>query len=150
MKKLLSHPATNAVCISLFSAFYATMFFITASHLEFKQALAEDIEASYFHSISSFFHDGSHVYIAYALIALTVLVVALLIWRRATYDEYHTTVLANCLVIAMVLTMLAIAVLFVSVVLNPECIIQKFMLFAALHWATVVLSDLVYVLFFRR
>jgi hypothetical protein len=84
------------------------------------------------------------------MIAVTILVVVLLVISRRPYDEYHTAILNNCLLVAVVLTLVAIAVFFVIVLNEPSGIVGKFTLFIAIHWTTVVFANLAYVLLCRR
>ena len=132
MKKLLKSPIFNAVCISLFTAFYAIVFMIYSGDAH-----------------SGFTIPASFIYIACALIAVTLIVVILLVTRRRAFDEYHTSILLYCLAAAIILTLLAIAIFFLVIVNVPVQIAEKFTIFIVIHWAMVVLSDLVYVLLCR-
>ncbi len=125
MKKWLRNPRTNAVGLSAFSLFYAVVFW-----------LADPGGAGY-------------TALPFAMLAATAMTVCLLIVRKRAYDEYHTELLIQCLVIALLLTMLAIAAFFLIVLADPTGITGKFMLFIAVHWVTVVLADLTYVVITR-
>jgi len=149
MKRILRHPAVNAVCISLFTAFYGFIFIVTSKHGEFKNLLyysnTKQPGNTFMKGWSNFLAEGYHDYIAYAMIIITFLIVVLLLLRRHPYDEYHTTLLINCLAVAAVLTLLAIAVFYLLILSDPNGIVEKFTLFIVIHWVTVVLCDLVYV-----
>jgi len=149
MKQLLKSPVINAICISVFTAFYALVFIMTSKSIEFKNNLYYKESESFWSAWSSFLANGHQSYIAYILIAVTVLVVALLILRRRPHDEYHTLILSNCLVVATVLTLAAIAIFYLMIVIEPNGIIEKFSLFIVIHWITVVFANLVYVLLCR-
>lgn len=153
MNRILRHPATNGVCISLFSAFYALIFIITSKHIEFTRLIYYSRKNhntdSFWESWGDFLAAGYHAYIAYALIAVTVLVVILLSLRRRAYDEYHTSLLIQCLIVALMLTLIAIAVFFLMILSDANGIVEKFTLFITIHWATVVLADSAYVLLCR-
>ena len=84
------------------------------------------------------------------MIGLTVIIIAMLLMRRRKYDEYHAAILANWLIAALVLTMIAIAVFYLTILIDPTAIGEKFGLFIDAHWVTVVLSDFAYVLLCRR
>ena len=148
MKGFLKNPIINAVCISLFTAFYGLIFIVTSGHVEF-ESLLYYIRATRNHRFwtgwSSFLALGHHVYIAYALIAITILVVLMLLFRRRPYDEYHVAKLIQCLAVAAILTLIAIAAFYLMILSDSNGIVEKFTLFIAIHWTTVVLSDLVYV-----
>lgn len=148
MKGILKNPAVNAVCLSLFTAFYAAIFIVTSGHNEFESLLYYS-RSTGFHPFwtgwSSFLASGHHVFIAYTLIVITFLVVLMLIFRRRPYDEYHTSILIQCLVAAAILTLVAIAVFYLMILSDSNGIVEKFTLFIVVHWTTVVVADLVYV-----
>lgn len=152
MKGILKNPVINAVCISLFTAFYGIIFIVTSGHVEFESLLYYTRAAKappFWPGWSNFLASGNHVYIAYGLIAITILVVLMLLFRRRSYDEYHVAILIQCLAIAAVLTLIAIAAFYLMVLSDPNGIIEKFTLFIVIHWSTVVLADLGYVFICR-
>jgi heme A synthase len=149
MKRLIKSPIVNAVCIGLFSLLYSICFGMSVG------AVQHELQSDSLHSHhpfwaawSGFLAAGHGMYITWALAAVTILVIALLLLRRRPYDDYHTAILIHCLVAALVLTMIAIGVLFV-LALSPAWIMSKITLFIAVHWATVVLSNLAYVFLCR-
>lgn len=153
MKRILRHPAINAICISLFTAFYGLIFYTTSRRTEFKNLLyysgTKQTNNPFWEGWSNFLAARYHAYIAYAMIAITLLVVILLMLRRHPYDEYHTSLLTQCLAVATVLTLIAIAVFYLLILSNSNGIVEKFTLFIVIHWVTVVLADLVYVILCR-
>ncbi|MFB0920933.1 MAG: hypothetical protein QMB62_08640 [Oscillospiraceae bacterium] len=153
MKKLLSRPLVNAICLSLFTAFYGLIFMLSSGHKEFENLLyynrIDNNTPSFWKDFSRFLASGYEAYIAYTLIAVTVLVVILLLLRRHPYDEYHTSLLFGCLSVAAVLTLFAIAVFYLMILSDPNGIVEKFTLFISIHWTVVVLSDLCFVLLCR-
>ncbi|SMC59754.1 hypothetical protein [Papillibacter cinnamivorans] len=153
MKELIRNPAVNAGCIGLFTAFYSLVFFVTAGNVEFSRTLyysAVSKQAVPFWSEwSAFLAAGRHMGIAYAMIGLTVLVILLLISHRKKYDEYHAAVLARCFTVALALTLIAIAVFYLMILSDANGIVEKFTLFVSIHWSTVVMADLAYVLWSR-
>ena len=154
MNRILKYRATNGICLSVVSAFYALVFILTSGNAEFIALLqydaGPDADGSFLGWWSGFLAAGHQVYIACALLALTALVIVLLALRRRPYDEYHMARLMHCLIVALVLTMLAIAIFFLLILSDTSCIVEKFMFFITAHWGTVVLADLVYVLLYRR
>ena len=149
MKRLLKSPATNAVCISIFTVFYTLIFLIPIGNAEFGINYYYQGITPFWSVWSSFLARGYQCYIVYALIAVTALVVALLMIRRRPYDEYHTSILTHCLVAAAVFTLIAIAIFYLMILYDPNGIIEKFSLFIVVHWITVVFADLAYVLLCR-
>lgn len=148
MKNILKYPATNAICISLFTAFYGLIFIVTSGHAEFEELLyytRSTITHTFWSRWSSFLASGHHSYIAFILIALTALVVLMLLFRQKPYDEYHVYSLVQCLVAATVLTMIAIAGFYLIILSDSNGIVEKFTFFIVIHWTTVVLADIVFV-----
>lgn len=152
MKSILKKPAVNAACISLFTAFYALIFIITSGHIEFERLLYYNRTpgaSPFWTGWSNFLAAGHHAYIAYALIAVTILVALMLTFRRHSYDEYHIAHLLQCLAVAVVLTLMAIALFYLIILSDPQGIVEKFTLFIVVHWTTVALADLVFVFICR-
>ncbi len=152
MKRILKNPAINAVGISLFTAFYAIIFIVTSGHVEFANLLYYSRETNphpFWSGWSSFLASGRHVYIAYSLLVITILIVLMLLLRRRPYDEYHVANLVYCLAVAAILTLLAIALFYLLILSEPNGIVEKFTFFIVIHWTTVVLADLVYVFLCR-
>ncbi len=152
MKNILKNPRVNAVCISMFTAFYGLIFIVTSGHVEFERLIYYNKSTGvhqFWTGWSNFLASGHHIYIAYTLIAITVLVVLMLLFRRRPYDEYHVASLIQCLAAAAVLTLIAIAGFYLMILSDSNGIVEKFTLFIAIHWATVVLADLVYVFICR-
>lgn len=153
MMRFLRHPATNACCLGLFTAFYAAVFFLAGPVLRAAGAAALAAERGagnpLWRSWCGLLAAGRQDLVVCAAVLLTAAAVALLVLRRHPYDEYHTALLTQCLAAACVLTLLAIAVFFVLALANPAQFIAQFALFISIHWLTVVLADLVYVLLCR-
>jgi len=122
MKQALKSPILNAICLCLFSAFYSLVYIFIERPM----------------------------YVAIPMICLTVIVVIMLLMRRQRYDEYHVAILSNCLIAALVLTMLAIAAFYLLISFDPSNIDRKFGAFIDTHWVTVVLSDFAYVILCSR
>lgn len=152
MNNLLKNPVTNAIGLSIFTAFYGLIFIITSGHQEFVNLLYYErlsVVQPFWSAWSTFLALGYHAYIAYSLIALSTLIVLMLLLRRHPYDEYHADVLIKCLAVAAILTLAAIALFYLLILSEPNGIVEKFTLFIVIHWGTVVLADLVYVLMCR-
>ncbi len=147
---LLKKPWINAACISVFSGFYALVFLCAAHSEEFVHSLqtsqATQSAPLFWGGWARFLAGGGLVYLACVLLAFTVALVALLLARRRPYDEYHTVRLLHCLAIALVCALIAIAGFLLLVLHDPTGMLEKFMLFIAVHWTTVVLADWGYVL----
>lgn len=153
MMRILRHPATNACCLSLFTVFYAIIFWVASPAMRREGGIAfeacQTAGDSLWKDWCAFLADGHQTGIVYAMLFFAAAAVVLLVLRRHPYDEYHTALLTQCLAVAAVLTLAAIAVFFVLILRDPAFIIVKFTLFITIHWVTVVLADLVYVFLCR-
>jgi len=147
MNRFLRHPATNAIGLSTFSVFYGVLFWAFSDRIQSQTGTSEH---AFWKAWDNFLSCGGHRYIALALLALTVLVVALLLTKHKPYDEYHTAILIQCLAVSVVLALAAIAGFFVLILIDPTQIISKFTLFVTVNWSTVVLADLTYLLLCGR
>ena len=151
MKELLKYPQFNALGIGVFSVFYGFIFIFTAAHYEYESVLyytKPQVEVMPFWSAwSQFLEKGGHGLIG-IVIATAVLIVILLL-RRHTYDEYHTSTLIQCLAVSIILMMAAVAAFYLAVLSNPNGIVEKFTLFIVIHWVTVLLADYVFVFLCR-
>lgn len=144
MKRILRNPITNAAGLSIFTAFYAAIFFLA----DFRDSLyyaGREGATGFWMDWSRFLLDGRQKYLALALIAVCAVTVLLLLTRRRAYDEYHTGYLMQCLSVATVLTLFFIAAFYLLVLLDPVGFVEKFTLFIAVHWTVVTVSDLAYV-----
>ncbi len=151
MMKLLRYPATNGIFICLFSAFYSLIFLFTAGHMEFQHILyyTSDTQKQkpFWGSWAAFLYEGYQQYIGIAMIILTGLIVLLLIKRNRPYDEYQVKVLADRFMAAGFITICAVAFLFFCILSEPAGVVEKITLFTVIHWLSVLLADLVFVLY---
>ena|GEM_PF-552281 len=160
MKRIIKSPAINAVCLGLLTAFYSLVFIGTSGHSEFVNALyysrisaLEDylvVDRYFWLNWSQFLAEGHQKYIAFILIAVSAAVIVMLLLRRRPFDEYDVDRLAVCLIAALVITIIAIAMLYLSFLFASYAIVENFTLFIVVHWVAVVLSDLVFVILRNR
>lgn len=149
MMRIFRRPATNAVCLGLFTAFYSIVFLIASGMVSQSGQAAFEADSGhkepFWKDWCGFLAAGHQFYLLLALVFLTVIVIVMLCLRRHPYDEYHTELLTRCLAVAEVLTLAAIALFFLLVLHDSSDIVPKFTLFIDLHWVTIVVSDFVYV-----
>jgi len=100
MRRILKSPVVNAICISFFTVFYVIVFHIASGSANFQNALSYRDGISFLSAWSNFLASGHQIYIVLILVAVTILNVILLVTRRRLYDEYHISILADCLVAA--------------------------------------------------
>lgn len=154
MIRLLRYPAINGIFISLFSAFYSLIFFITAGHIEFQRILyytSSTLKPKPFWSNwAAFLHAGNQKYIGAAIIILTLLIIVFLIKQHRPYDEYQVKILANCFMTAGFITICAVALLFFYILSEHVGTVEKMTLFIIVHWISVLIADLVFVLYCHK
>lgn len=153
MKRVLQSPIVNAVCISIFTAFYSAVFLLSCSNERFLSSLyyvkSGEQTSLFWYQWSSFLARGNQRYIVLALAAITALTVFFLFARRRNYDEYHISILLTCLAVSIVLTLIANALLYLFILTQLDGIVEKFTLFVTIQWVSIVLADFVFVLICR-
>ena len=146
MNRFFRHPATNAVGLALFSAFYGVIFLGFSPRLLVGTGESQN---PFWQAWDGFLLARGHQYLAIVLLILTALAIVILLRHRSVYDEYHTAILLRCLATAIVLALAAIGGFFALILLDPVGIVSKLMLMVSINWASVVLADLVYLLVCR-
>jgi large-conductance mechanosensitive channel len=153
--KILRYPLVNGVFVSLFSCLYAVILIITSNHIEFQRTLYyTKAKAANSHSLGNnslskwgeFLYNGHQKYIGFAIIALTVFIIVLLILRKNVYDEYHVEILSKCFLTAGLITIVSAAIFFFLVLSEPTAIVEKIILFVILHWTSMLAADLIFIL----
>ena len=147
MIRFLRHPATNAVGVGVFSLFYGIIYLAFSDRL--RPGDATDLQP-FWRVWNDFLNAGGQRYIAVALLALTVAVLILLLTGRKSQDEYQIDILLKCLAIAAVTTLVAIALFFLTVLIDATQIMSKFVLFTSVNWTIVVIADLIYLMLCGR
>lgn len=151
--KYLRYPFFNGAFISLFSSFYAFIFIFTSNHIEFQNILyytkAKAANSNNLSTWGEFLYNGNQKYIGMAMIALTVLIVILLASRKTSYDEYHVAILSNYLLIAGFITICLVAILFFLILSEPMAIVEKITLFVILHWMSILVANLIFIIAYR-
>jgi hypothetical protein len=84
-------------------------------------------------------------YIGYAIIAITIVIVALTIFRKRKYDEYQVNILARGFIIAGVITVFLLPVALILVLSDMNYAIESMFLLLTIQWLSVLVVDLVYV-----
>jgi hypothetical protein len=142
MNRFVRYPTLNAAGLGIYSLFYGVLFLAFSDRIQSQAGLSAH---PFWIAWDAFLQAGGHRYAAYILLALTVLAAVLLFVRRKPYDEYHTAILMQCLAVSLILTLAAIAALFIAVLTDPAGIVGKLTLFVSVNWTTVVLADLIYI-----
>ena len=147
MNKFFRHPATNAVGLAVFSAFYGVIFLGFSPRLLVGTGESQNL---FWQAWDGFLLAQGLRWLAIILLVLTAIALAILLRHRSMQDEYQTALLLRCLSIAIVLALAAIGGFFALVLLDPVGIVSKLTLMVSVNWASVVLAGLVYLLVCRR
>ncbi len=148
--KFLRYPLVNGVFVSLFSFYYACILIITSNHIDFQRTLyytkAKAANSHYLSKWGEFLYNGNQKFFGFAMIAMTVLIIILLILRKNVYDEYHVEILNKCFLTAGLITIIFVAIFFFLVLSEPIAIVEKIMLFVILHWISMLVADFIFIL----
>jgi hypothetical protein len=148
--KFLRYPFVNGAFVSLFTSFYAFILIFTSNHIEFQNILyytkAKAANSSNLSIWGEFLYNGHQKYIGIAMIALTVLIIVLLLLRKKSYDEYHVDILIKSFLIAGFITICLVAIFFFLILSEPIAIVEKITLFVILHWMSMLLADLIFII----
>lgn len=80
------------------------------------------------------------------MIALSIIIIILLVFRKNLYDEYHVEILSKCFLTAGFITICLVAIFFFLILSEPIAIVEKITLFVILHWMSILVADLIYVI----
>lgn len=151
--KCLRYPFVNGAFVSIFSTFYAFILIITSNHVEFQSILyytkAKAANSNNLSTWGEFLYNGHQKYIGMAMLALTVLIIVLLVLRKRSYDEYHVEILSKSFLIAGFITICLVAIFFFLILSEPIAIVEKITLFVILHWMSILVADLIFIIVCR-
>ncbi len=147
MKNLLKRPVINSICLTIFTMFYVICFTLANFSQSIKSSLyyANNTHNSLMKFWSRFLNNNGFLYLAIAFFVLTTVLIFFISKRKKSYDEYQTTILTNCLVISLILTLVAIGVFFVIVLIDPVGIIEKIVLLVTINWTSVFISNFAFI-----
>ncbi|MDD4729733.1 MAG: hypothetical protein PHN55_13430 [Dysgonamonadaceae bacterium] len=148
--KCLRYPFVNGTFVSLFTSFYAFILIFTSKHIEFQNILyytkAKAANSNNLSIWGEFLYNGNQKYIGMAMIVLTVLIIILLVLRKNLYDEYHVEILSKCFLAAGFITICLVAIFFFLILSEPTAIVEKITLFVILHWMSMLVADLIFII----
>lgn len=151
--KFLRYPFVNGTFVSLFTSFYAFILISTSNHIEFQRILyytkAKAANSNNLSIWGEFLYNGNQKYVGMAMIALTVLIIILLVLRKSSYDEYHIEILSKCFLTAGFITICLVAIFFFLILSEPIAIVEKITLFVILHWMSMLVADLIFIIVCR-
>lgn len=144
--KTLKNPKINALLISLVSAFYALLFIFTSNHVEFIRLFSHSktLTSDFWNSWSTFIQNGNMKYIGYVIIALTLTIIFLTVFRKQKYDEYQVNILAKGFIAAGVITILMLPFALLLVLSDNNYSIETLFLLLTVQWLGVLIVDLIY------
>ena len=152
--KLLRRPGMNAAVVLLVSAFYALVFHVTAGNPEFTGMLGYDpaktglptLQSPFWNGWSVFLRQGSHRFVGYGFLAAAGLIWILSVLRRREFDEYQTGILEKGLAASGAVLLFVVPLWLLLTLGDPCYIVEYAMLAATVHWTSLLLSDLVFLL----
>ena len=144
--KILKNPKINALLISVISAFYALLFIFTSNHVEFIRLFlhSKTLNSDFWNTWSTFIQNGNMKYIGYVIIALTIAIIFLTVFRKQKYDEYQVNILAKGFITAGIITVLMLPIALLLVLSDRNYAIETMFLLLAIQWIGVLFVDLIY------
>ncbi len=85
-------------------------------------------------------------YIGYVYIVLAAVIVIFSFIRKRDYDEYQTGILEKGFIAAGMVMVCLFPLALLLVLSDPQYSIETIMLLVVVHWSTVLIADLVYVM----
>ncbi len=146
--KILRNPKVNAAIILIITAFYSLVFILTSGHIEFERMLnhADTLSFDFWNLWSDFLMQGNMKYIGYVYIVFAAVIVILSFIRKRDYDEYQTGILEKGFIVTGIVMVCLFPLALLLILSDPNYSIETIMLLVVVHWSTVLLSDLVYVI----
>lgn len=144
--KTLKNPKINALLISVVSTFYAFLFIFTSNHVEFTRMLSHSktLNSAFWNGWSAFVQNGNMKYIGFVIIALTVAIIFLSVFRQQKYDEYQVNILAKGFITAGIITILMLPVALLFVLSDRNYTIETMFLLLTTQWIGVLVVDVIY------
>lgn len=144
--KILKNPKINALFISVISAFCALLFIFTSNHVEFIRLFSHSktLNSDFWNSWSTFIQNGNMKYIGYVIIALTIAIIFLTVFRKQKYDEYQVNILAKGFITAGIITVLMLPIALLLVLSDRNYAIETMFLLLTIQWIGVLVVDLIY------
>ena len=146
--KILRNPKVNAAIILFITTFYSLVFILTSGHIELERILnhASTLNSAFWNAWSAFLTQGNLKYIGYAYFVLAAAIVLLSLIRKQNYDEYQTGILEKGLIVSGIAMACLFPMALVLVLSDPNYAIEALMLLVIMHWSTVLIADLAYVI----
>ena len=146
--KIMRNPKVNAAIILIITAFYSPVFILTSGHIEFERMLnhAGTLNNAFWNAWSTFLMQGNLKYIGYAYLVLAVAVVILSLIRKQNYDEYQIGILEKGFIVSGIVMVCLFPAALLLVLSDPYYAIEALTLLVVMHWSTVLIADLAYVI----
>ncbi len=146
--KMIRNPKMSAAVILIITAFYSQVFIFISGHIEFERMLSHAItlNSDFWNAWSNFLIQGNMKYIGYVYIVLAVVIVIFSFIRKRDYDEYQTGILEKGFIVAGMVMVCLFPLALLLVLSDPQYSIETIMLLVVVHWSTVLIADLVYVM----
>ena len=83
-------------------------------------------------------------YMGYVIIALTIAIIFLTVFRKQKYDEYQVNILAKGFITAGIITVLMLPIALLLVLSDRNYAIETMFLLLTIQWIGVLVVDLIY------
>ena len=146
--KIMRNPKVNAAMILIITALYSLVFIVTSGHIEFERMLnhASTLNNAFWNAWSAFLMRDSLKYIGYAYLVLAVAIVILSLIRKQNYDEYQIGILEKGFIVSGIVMVCLFPTALYLVFSDPNYAIEALTLLVVVHWSTVLIADLAYVI----
>ena len=146
--KIMRNPKVNAAIILIITTFYSLVFILSSGHIEFERMLnhASTLNNTFWNAWSAFLMQGNLKYIGYAYLVLAVAIVILSFIRKQNYDEYQISFLEKGLITSGIVMVCLSLMALVLVLSDPNYAIESLIFLVIVHWSTVLITDLAYVI----
>lgn len=105
------------------------------------------LQSIFWNSWSEFIKAGHMKYIGYVIIALTIIILFLIIFKGTKrYDEFQTNILTKILVFAGTISIIMMPMVMFMLLNDRNYTVEIIFLFATVQWIGVLMLDLFYVL----
>ncbi|WP_041226372.1 hypothetical protein [Dehalobacter sp. DCA] len=150
--KIMRFPLVNAIFVTLLSIGYASIFIITAEHIEFTRLLSHSktLQSAFWNSWSTFIQAGNMKYIGYLILLMASIIVLLAIAKREKYDEYQTNILFRCFGIIGILTVFMLPLILLLILSDRNYAIESLFFLLSLQWLGFLITDTIFLIKFLK
>lgn len=145
--KIMRNPKMNSAIILIITVFYSSVFILTSGDIEFGRMLnhAGTLNNAFWNAWSAFLTHGNLKYVGYAYLVLAAAIVILSLIRKQNYDEYQTGILEKGFIVSGIVMVYLFPAALLLILSDTNYAIEALTLLVVVHWSTVLIADLTYV-----